>query len=79
MVPRLAWTPDYHQRLIFVPSNLLAAMWLQFAQAVTGEFKLKRCEQCGEYFPVGPGGKRADAETCGDRCRQRKRRRNSNP
>ena len=73
-IPRLAWTPDNHQRIIFTPTNLLAAMWLQFAQAVTGEFQLKRCEGCGNYFQVGPGGKRADATTCGDACRQRKNR-----
>jgi hypothetical protein len=73
-VPRLAWTPDYHQRIIFQPSNLLAAMWMQFAQAVTGEFQLKRCEGCGIYFQVGPGGRRADATTCGDKCRQQKKR-----
>jgi hypothetical protein len=72
--PRLAWTPDYHQRLIFAPSNLLGAMWLQFAQAVTEEFVLKRCEECGRYFQTGPGGRRADAITCGEACRQRKSR-----
>jgi hypothetical protein len=84
-VPRLVWCPgerpddgtppepDHHQRLIFEPSDLLAAMWLQFAQAVTGEFQLKRCEACGDYFQVGRGGKRSDSRTCGDACRQKKR------
>jgi hypothetical protein len=72
-VPRLTWTPDYFQRIIFEPSNLIAAMWMQFAQAVTGEFQLKKCV-CGKYFQVGPGGRRADATTCGDACRQRKKR-----
>jgi hypothetical protein len=81
-VPRLSWTPDtgdtsgdYHQRIVFQPPNLLAAMWLQFAQAVTEEFLLKECEGCGKYFQVGPGGRRADATTCGDACRQLKHRR----
>jgi hypothetical protein len=73
-VPRLAFTPDYHQRLIFVPPNLLAAMWLQFAQAVAGEFELYPCEACGKFFQRGPGGRRADATTCSDACRQRKKR-----
>jgi hypothetical protein len=76
-VPRLSWTPDYHQRIVFQPPNLLTAMWLQFAQAVTGEFQLKICEGCGKYFQVGPGGRRADATTCSDACRQRKRRNNT--
>jgi hypothetical protein len=80
-VPRLSWTPDtrdtsgdYRQRIIFTPPNLLAAMWLQFAQAVTGEFQLMVCEGCGKYFQVGPGGRRADSTTCSDACRQRKNR-----
>jgi hypothetical protein len=76
-VPQLAWTPDTpanHQRIIFRPNNLLAAMWLRLAQAVTEEFQLRVCEGCGKYFQVGPGGRRADAKTCGDACRQRKNR-----
>lgn len=68
--PRLAWTPDYGQRIIFEPSNLLAAMWNQFAQAITGDLRLKKCVVCGNYFQVGPGAKRADTITCGVACRQ---------
>lgn len=82
IVPRLVWCPgpringvakpDHHQRLVFVPTNLLAAMWLQFAQAVTGEYPLRTCEGCGEVFQVGKGARRIDAKTCGEaRCRQR--------
>jgi hypothetical protein len=77
-VPRLAWTPDpdYRQRLIFTPPNLLGAMWLQFAQAVAGELELYSCENpaCGKFFQRGPGGRRADATTCSDACRQQKKR-----
>jgi hypothetical protein len=83
-VAQLSWTTDtrdtsgdYYQRIVFQPPNLLAAMWLQFAQAVTGEFQLKVCEGCGKHFQAGPGGRRADATTCSDVCRQRKRRNNS--
>ena len=73
-VPRLAWTPDNHQRLIFVPRNFLAALWLQFAEAVTEQLRLRRCAECGEYFQVGPGASRSDRTTCGERCRQRRKR-----
>ena len=76
-VPQLVWTSDVpkgHQRIIFRLPNLLSAMWLQFAQAVTGEFQLRACPVCNNYFQVGPGGRRADATTCGDTCRQRKSR-----
>lgn len=72
-VPRLAWTPDYHQRIIFEPSNLLAAMWIQFAQDMTGRFRLEKCV-CGNYFQVGPGAFRGHKKTCGPKCRQRKHR-----
>lgn len=78
-VPRLAWTPDNHQRIIFMPSNLLGALWLQFAQAVTEELQLRACVVCGNYFQVGPGANRSDRETCTDRCRQRKKRRPREP
>jgi hypothetical protein len=74
-VPLLAWTPDtkeasggYHQRVNFKPSNLLAAMWVQFAQDITGEFQLRRC-WCGKYFQVGPGAGRADKVFHDDVCK----------
>jgi hypothetical protein len=73
-VPCLNWTPDLKQRITITPPNLLAGMWLQFAQTVTGNYLLKRCQGCGNYFQAGPGGKRSDAETCGSTCRQRKAR-----
>ncbi len=85
VVPRLVWCPgprvhgvvtwDHHQRLIFQPSNLLAAIWLQFAQAITQGYALEACSECGEPIQVGRGGKRKDTKTCGARCRQRRKRR----
>ena len=72
--PRLVWTPDNDQQMVFRPPNLLAAMWLQFAQAITGPYQLRKCAGCGRYFQVGPGAsRRADALTCRDSCRQLKR------
>lgn len=81
IIPRLVWCPgpriegvarpDHHQRIIFEPTNLLAAMWLQFARAVTEEYQLQMCEGCGEYFQVGKGARRLHTKTCGSRCRQR--------
>ena len=85
-IPRLVWCsgriredrpspkPDDHLRIVFAPSNLLAAMWLQFAQEVTGEHELRRCTGCGKYFQVGPGGRRGHAQTCSEACRKRKSR-----
>jgi hypothetical protein len=74
-VPQLTWTPDGGQQLALTPLNLLGAMWLQFALVVAGAYQLKRCAACGKYFHVGKGAqKRADAITCSDACRQRKKR-----
>jgi len=81
IVPLLVWCPgpridglakpDHHQRIIFEPTNLLAAMWLQFARAVTEEYQLQMCEGCGEYFQIGKGARRSHTKTCSSRCRQR--------
>lgn len=74
-IPRLAWTPEYRQRIIFEPANLLAAMWMQFAQDVTEEMRLVQCEcGCGRYFQVGPGAWRTDKTLFDAACRQRKKR-----
>jgi hypothetical protein len=35
-----------------VPHCLLAALWLQFAQAITGQKKQRRCKECGGWFEV---------------------------
>ncbi len=73
-VASLAWTPDSEQRLLIRPPHLLAAIWLQFAQTITGVLELVTCEGCGTHFQRGPGARRADATTCSDSCRQRKKR-----
>ncbi len=81
IVPRFVWCPgprndegkakpDHHQRIIFEPTNLLAAIWLQFARAVTEGYQLQTCAGCGEYFQVGKGARRAHTKTCSDKCRQ---------
>jgi hypothetical protein len=75
--PEITWTPDtnesggYGQRIVFRPKNLVSAMWIQFAQAITEELQMRQCESCGEYFQVGPGAAREDARFCKDVCRVR--------
>ena len=48
--PQLVWTSEMDQRIIFTPKSLHAGMWLQFAQAVTGEFQLKRVSHFRQLF-----------------------------
>ena len=62
---------DSHPALYIVPNNLLAAMWLQFAQAVSTQTDLRRCLHCPTWFTYGPGtGRRKTAFYCSDRCRR---------
>jgi hypothetical protein len=56
--------------LYFVPTSLIAAMWLQFASAVDGDRQYRTCKTCGKWFEIGGStGRRRDAETCSDSCR----------
>ncbi len=81
VVPRLVWCPgpringdakpDHHLRIIFQPKDLLAAIWFQFARAVTEDYRLHTCEGCGELFQVGKGARRSHTKTCSSRCRKR--------
>jgi hypothetical protein len=47
---------------ILSPYDLRSALWLQFANAITGKSVIKRCELCGEFMDVTssarPGAKR---------------------
>jgi hypothetical protein len=80
-VPRLIWAREFlsehrereRSRIVFTPPNLLTALWLQFARAVASlDFNVRECRGCRMLFLTGPGsGKRADAKTCGNVCKQR--------
>jgi hypothetical protein len=65
-------TRDGDFQITFRPTGLLAAMWLQFAQAIADNYEIKICRGCGKPFQTGPGAsRRAGATTCKDSCRQR--------
>jgi hypothetical protein len=50
--PRLLMNIKDKTEPYLVPTNLLAALWLQFYQAVCGERPYKRCEVCGAWEDV---------------------------
>ena len=53
------------------PNNLTAAMWVQFAQAVSSNTQLRRCAICPNWFSYGTGtGRRTTADYCSARCRK---------
>jgi hypothetical protein len=69
---RLMWDRTHtKQELCFVPTHLLAALWLQFAQAVDGNKGYQSCEQCGLWFERSPKMARADKQFCTNACRSR--------
>jgi hypothetical protein len=58
-------------RMSFSPSNLLAALWLQFSLSVDRDENFKKCRQCGKWFALAPGTGRADKEFCSGACRSK--------
>jgi hypothetical protein len=60
--------------LAVVPSNLISAIWLQFAAAVDGDREYRTCRWCGRWFELGRS-KRIDAAYCKPSCKQARYRR----
>lgn len=53
------------------PSNLLSAMWLQFALAVEEGKDFRRCIECGAWMEVTPESRRKVARYCSNKCRSK--------
>jgi hypothetical protein len=53
-----------------VPGNLVAALWLQFAYAMSSDKEQRLCPSCGEWFQLEKG-KRSDRAYCTDACRKK--------
>lgn len=49
VTPGLLWDAKNELIPYLMPEDFLAAMWLQFFRAVTGERKFKRCAICGKW------------------------------
>lgn len=68
--PRLLVDENNQLKSYLMPENLLAAMWLQFFQAVVGEKRFKRCEICGRWEDVTDKTKRWSKHSdCANRAR----------
>ena len=72
-VSTIAGYLPYRPRLTPRCSDLLSAIWYQFAILMEGKRPLLTCEECGEPF-FGRKG----ASTCSGRCREAKSKRNRN-
>lgn len=80
--PRLLWASAVPRLgLHFVPSNLIGALWLQFARAIDGEKEYRRCQVCPRFIEISlePTGSRTDRKYCSDACRMKEYRRTKSP
>ncbi len=66
---------DVPYRLTIQPSNLLGALWLQFALSISERRTYQQCEACGRYMELSPDVNRADRRYCDNACRNRALRR----
>ena len=70
--PKLLYNPESDQlELRITPTNLLGALWLQFARAVEASKTYRRCRVCTQWFEVSVEGKRRHSKYCSDRCRMK--------
>ena len=67
---RLMWADD-RLAISLIPSNLIGALWLQFAHSVAADVDFAKCVECGTWFEVAPGSGRPDKRYCSDACRMR--------
>jgi hypothetical protein len=67
---RIVRFPDNLYRTVIEPGNLLALIWIEAAQAITGGAEIRPCKVCQRPMLIGgyTGGKRTK-ETCSTRCR----------
>jgi hypothetical protein len=66
----MAWDPDRQRPILQLEApTLLAAVWLQFAEAVTYDRHFNRCRTCGRWFEVAPDLIRAHRRFCSNACR----------
>ncbi len=66
----LSWD-QHHTRLDlqYLPTTLLAAIWLQFARAVDGDRDYRQCRECARWYEVSPEVARTNRRFCSDACR----------
>ena len=53
------------------PKDLLSALWLQLAHAVSRNLEFKQCAVCSTFFEVKSKKRRFEKIYCSDKCRKR--------
>ena len=64
-------TEDDTISMELVPSSLTAAIWLQFAQAITENYGFGQCDECLAWFEIAPGKGRPEKKFCSNACSMR--------
>lgn len=68
----LTWDEsEQRMGICIVPTSLLGAMWLQFAEAVSGRKGYGSCPGCGRYFEVHTENARSDKTYCSEACKSK--------
>ncbi len=68
---RLLWDRDLKRlSMRFSPDSLNAAIWVQFAEAISEDRRYGQCEECQKWFELTTE-RRADAKFCSGACRSR--------
>jgi hypothetical protein len=66
----MVWDAERQRPILQLEApTLLAAVWLQFAEAVTYDRTFNRCRTCGRWFEVAPDLVRAHRRFCSNACR----------
>lgn len=70
--PEVRFNADATRVGVFhVPDSLIAAMWLQTAEAVQEGREYRKCRQCNRRFEIHPETHRKNTYYCSDKCKQR--------
>jgi hypothetical protein len=69
---RMVWNGKRNRPALgLVAPTLLAAVWLQFADAVSNDRTYSRCRECGKWFEVAPDAARTHRRFCSNGCRSK--------
>jgi hypothetical protein len=68
----MPWDPRANRpALRLAAPTLLAAVWLQLADAVTNDRTYGGCRECGRWFEVAPDAARSHRRFCSNACRSK--------
>lgn len=69
---RMKWEMNLDRPVVcYAAPNLLAAVWFQFADAVSNGRTYGRCRECCQWFEVAPDVARTHRRYCSEKCRSK--------